>query len=238
MSYEEYATPAPKVGAAIASPANNEAPAVVDDAVESEAIVADPANRVEPATEYDHVANGPRSKPIQYTSVSAPKLREQGVDFESYAGIFNGASPKNILQILLPCIYDERDFVSYSEVKRYVMIQKQACFIFNEDHDPSPQFAIALDEVYAVEEDPDHLDPGSATVSPLPVTNKSPQHLKTILFKYKLNNKQAYQFTFNTENDPSLAKRFLEIVQRASKGLCGTCKLIDDKDILMKKIKT
>jgi hypothetical protein len=148
------------------------------------------------------------------TLLSVSSLRGQtGATFESYAAILRGAPEKNFLKVCLPCIYDERDFVTFGEVKKYCLIKGSTCFIFLQDTDLAPLYAIPLDEVYAIQEDPSHPDPASITVSPVPGTNKSRQTMVTIMLKYRKDDSQAYQFTFDTEQDSSLAKRFLDAVE-------------------------
>lgn len=95
--------------------------------------------------------------------------------------------------------------------------------MFTEQNDPAPIYAIPLDEVYAIMEDPKRPDKGSVTISPTVNKNMSKEDLRTVLFKYKKDSSQAFQFTFNTHSDKSLAKRFLDTVERCSsgKGDCG-----------------
>jgi hypothetical protein len=131
-----------------------------------------------------------------------------GADFESYAAVIKGAVRKNFLQILLPCIYDERDFVAYGEVKYYVLVKDGLCYIYVQETDPSPLYAIDVSLYFAVFEDPLKLEKGSWTISPMPNTNLPRKSMKTILLKLKATGKQAFQFTFDTENDESLAKVF------------------------------
>jgi hypothetical protein len=76
------------------------------------------------------------------------------------------------------------------------LIKGDSCFVYGEESDPSPIYAIPLDDLYAIHEDPDNPDKGSITINPMP-TNKPPKNLVTVLLKYKENRKQAYQFMFN-----------------------------------------
>lgn len=101
---------------------------------------------------------------------------------------------------------------------RYVLIKGDCCFVFTEQDDSAPIYAIPLDEVYPMLEDPKRPDKGSVTISPTVNANMSKDELVTVLFKYRKDGSQAYQFTFNTHSDKSLAKRFLDAVERGSSG--------------------
>jgi hypothetical protein len=70
-------------------------------------------------------------------------------------------------------------------------------------------------------EDPDKPDPGSVAVLPVANTNKPQKGLVTVLLKKKSDSLQAFQFTFDTAGDPSLAKRFLELFLISRKGPAG-----------------
>ena len=213
------ASPAPRVEPATADEAKYEEPAVAQMAEPCEPATAAPAPIVEPAGLSSDVVlalkaarNGEPS-----STLTIEMLRgEQGTDLESYAAIFRGAPEKNILRVLLPCIYDERDFISYNEVKKYMIIKAATCFVYVEKTDPSPLYAIPLENYTAVMEDPDKPDKGSATISPVPGTNKPRGGMVTVLLKYSGTGKQAYQFTFDTKSlDKSLPKRFMELVSRS-----------------------
>jgi len=90
--------------------------------------------------------------------------------------------------------------------------------VFTEQDDPGPIYAIPLDEVYPLFENPKRPDRGSVTISPTVNANMSKEDMKTVLFKYRKDGSQAYQFTFNTHSDKSLAKRFFDTVERCSSG--------------------
>jgi hypothetical protein len=182
----------------------------------------------------------------KFGGISVAALRgESGADFEANAAVLRGAPKKDILKRWLPLFFDERDFVAYGEVSlleswacllhallfssqivlpflhqvlRFVLIKGDCCFVFTEQDDLAPIYAIPLDEVYAILEDPTNPDKGSVTISPTSNRNMSKEDLKTVLLKYKKDSSQAFQFTFNTHSDKSLAKRFLDIVERCSSG--------------------
>jgi hypothetical protein len=224
------APPALRASAARAEKAPSVEPSVADRVQQSEPVQAQPMEPAGPCIPYDDPANfkpttvhlvtkdgsilGTTTQSGISTLLSVGSLRgESGVAFESYAAILRGAPEKNFLKVCLPCIYDERDFVAYGEVKKYCLIKSSTCFVFLQNTDLAPLYAIPLDEVYAVQEDPNHPDPASITVSPVPNTNKPRKSVVTIMLKYTRDDSQAYQFTFDTEQDVSLAKRFMDAVE-------------------------
>lgn len=224
------ASPAPRVEPATAADAKYEEPAAAQMAEQCEPAIATPAPMVEPAELSPDVQLAIKSvrNGDPPSTLTVEMLRgEQGSDFECYAAIFRGAPEKNILKVLLPCIYDERDFISYSEVKKYMLIKAGTCFVYMEKTDPSPLYAIPLEDFSAILEDPDKPDKHSATISPVPGTNKSRDGMVTVLLKYPGTGKQAYQFTFDTKTlDKSFPKRFMELVswsqQQRRKSLTAT----------------
>ena len=123
---------------------------------------------------------------------------------------------KNLLAKLLPCVFGERDFVSYGEVLRYVVVKGDNCFIFTEENDPSPLYAIALHDKTAKREDPNNPEGTSLTISPT-FKNISKDDLETVLLKYRGSGKVAYQFTFNKRDGCNLADGFLGVVDSLSK---------------------
>jgi len=212
------APPAPKVEPAVADPPDDAGPAVAALVKQSTPPRVSAAKAVEPA---DVAANenlkppmnvGPNEPP----SLSVPALRGQtGADLEGYVAVLRGAPQKNFLQILLPCIYNERDFVAYGEVKKFVLIKGSSCFVYGDEHDGSPLYAIPLNEFDAVQEDPNRLDPASVTISPRPGDHKPRKGFVTVLLKNRKDGSQAYQLTFDTNSDPGIVKRFLDIVENA-----------------------
>jgi hypothetical protein len=223
------AAPALRVSAAVADKASSCEPAVADRVQQSSPLQVQPMESAGPCIPYDDpvnfspmtvhlITNSGRVTTTKQSGIttllSVSSLRgESGATFETYAAILRGAPEKNFLKVCLPCIYDERDFVTFGEVKKYCLIKGSTCFIFLQDTDLAPLYAIPLDEVYAVQEDPNHPDPASITVSPVPGTNKPRKCVITVMLKYRRDHSQAYQFTFDTEQDPSLAKRFMDAVE-------------------------
>lgn len=150
------------------------------------------------------------------SSLSPNNLRgETGlVDLEGYAAIIVGAPDKNILQRVLPFMYDERDFVSFGEVKKFFMVKNGTCFVYNDKSDPSPLYAFSMETVHAILEDPKKPDKGGVTISPIPNTNLPRESMVTVLLKHRSNRKQAFQFTFDTDSvDRATPKRFMDLVE-------------------------
>ena len=217
--------PAPRVEPAKADSARSEDAATADMAQPVRAPQTTAAPRVEPATMLDPKQQQSQQQP-QTSNVSVSVLRGQGgADLECHAAVLRGASKKNFMQRWLPCIYDERDFIAFGEVKKYCLIKAGTCFVFGQISDPKPLYAIPLDDgtFVAFQEDPHKPDAGSMTINPLPNTNKQPEHLVTISLKYRKNNKQAYQFTFDTQDvDKSVPQQFLDLVVGKKKADAAT----------------
>jgi hypothetical protein len=216
------ATPAPKVEEAVAEKAKYEDSAIADAVQQSEPVLVPPAPQVDPALPSDDpMRYAPLivSNPTKVTrgALSAAVLRgEHGSDFESYAAVGRGAPKKDVFKRCLPCIFDERDYASFGEMKKFALVKGGTCFIYGEESDPSPLYAIALFDVFPVLENPDQLDKCSITINPEPNTNKPRAGMVTVLLKYRLNDDLAYQFTFDTIDDPSMVKRFIDTVERCA----------------------
>lgn len=217
------ATAAPEVEEAVAEKAAYQEPATADPAQQSEAVHVGAAPEVDPALPYDDpmryapaiVAN---PQAIQPDALSVVVLRgSSGADFESEAAICRGAPEKNFLRRCLPCVFDERDFASYGELKKYCLVKGDCCFVYAEATSPKPLYAIPLEDFDAWIEDRDNPDKLSITINPEPVTNKQPRECVTILLKSRSNEKQEpFQFTFKVSNDPTLPQRFMDVLRKAS----------------------
>ena len=212
------ATPAPSVEKAAAEKAAYEDAALADRVQQSEPVRVSAAQAVDPALPYDDpmryapaiVAN-PRE--IARDTLSVATLRGTASDFESEVAICRGAPEKNIFKKLFPMIFDERDFATYGELKKYCLVKGDCCFVYGEKTDPKPYYALPLDDFYPIIEDRDKPDKLSITINPEPGTNKQRKEYVTVLLKVRSNKKnQVYQFTFNVEKDPSLPKRFADVV--------------------------
>jgi hypothetical protein len=209
-----FVTAAPRVEEATVDRAETVGAASATAAAWTEPATVTPVAAVEPAVMY----TTPATTVDVAKGLPASQVRgETGADFESDAAVLRGTANKNILQVLLPCLYEERDFVAYGEVKYYVLVKEGLCYVYVDESDPSPLYAIELDKYFAVQEDPRKPEKGSITISPLPNTNLPRESMKTVLLKNKSNGKQAYQFTFDTEKDPSLHKLFYDLVDDSKK---------------------
>ena len=98
------------------------------------------------------------------------------------------------------------------EIARYVFVKGDCILVYGQETDPSPLYAIPLENFRAVQEDPKNPDRDSFTISPRANTNEARINLVTILLKYKDSGKQAYQFTFDTTADRSIATRFMDVI--------------------------
>lgn len=209
------AQPAPQAGAATAADAPRVKPATTEDALPVEPATAESPAAVGPAVPFDaeKAARPDEDKSIKCLSVKA--LREKpGFGFESEVAVLKGAPKKDFLKKFLPIIFDERDFVAYGEVRRYVVIKGGSCFVFMDEDGTEPLYAISLFDFKAIMEDPKKLDKFSVNISPITASIQK-EDLVTILLKHH-DGSQGFQFTFDTSKDRSIAKRFLELCQRAS----------------------
>ena len=234
------ASPAPEVEAAVAerAPHENSSSYRCEPAKPTENTVVEPARPVEPAVPYDNPSRfAPQFTKEQMNHLSVAALRGgAGSDFESKAAVLQGAPSKTILKIILPCIYDERDFVAMGEVTRYVFIKGNCVFVYGQETDPSPLYAIPLETVRAIQEDPKKPDKSSVTISPRVNSNEARASLVTILLKYRNTGKQAYQFTFDTSSDKSVPKRFLDHVNFVAKTSGGSGEVVSASVLKVKHV--
>lgn len=129
------------------------------------------------------------------------------------AAVIKGKVERTWLRRLISVVYDERDFVAYGEVARFVFLKGNCIFIYGQDTDPRPLYTILLGSIVAVQEDPHHPDKDSFTVSPRVDTNEARKNFVTILLKDRTTMEQLYQITFDTSNDHHLAQRFLHALK-------------------------
>jgi hypothetical protein len=133
------------------------------------------------------------------------------------AAIIKGPVERNFLRRYLPLCYDERDFVSFGEVTRFLFLMGNCIFVYGQDTDASPLYAIQLETVRAIQEDPKNPDKDSYTISPRVNTNEARENLVTIILLNAETGKHAYQITFDTVDDKSVVKRFLDVLSRNAK---------------------
>eukprot|EP00541_Cyclophora_tenuis_P010173 CAMPEP_0116540752 /NCGR_PEP_ID=MMETSP0397-20121206/117_1 /TAXON_ID=216820 /ORGANISM="Cyclophora tenuis, Strain ECT3854" /LENGTH=221 /DNA_ID=CAMNT_0004064649 /DNA_START=26 /DNA_END=691 /DNA_ORIENTATION=+ len=199
-----------RVEPALASAAPESEPVSIEPARPTEAPRPARAASVEPAVAGLTPTAPVEIKPLAPMSVESLRGKE-GVEFESHAAVLKGAPEKNVLKRFLPFIFDERDFVTFGEVQRFVLVKGDCCFIFGEDTDLEPLYAIPLSDVVPYLEDRTRPDKTSVTISPT-FGNISKEDLETVLLKYRTGG-QAFQFTFNTKPDKTLAKRFYDAIE-------------------------
>mmetsp|Transcript_17360 Transcript_17360/g.22806 ORF Transcript_17360/g.22806 Transcript_17360/m.22806 type:complete len:254 (-) Transcript_17360:144-905(-) len=228
----DLATPAPNVEPAFATAARESSEKViVESAVPSGAPDVESARPVGAAETVDdprkYAPAAAKQKPKPSLLGAAALRGKTGSDFESNAAVLRGAPKKDLLKRFLPLCFDERDFVAYGEVERFVLIKGNCCFVFTEETDPSPLYSIPLEELVPKLEDPRKPDKHSVTISPKTVSanaaireNVAKEAMKTVLLKYR-NGKQAYQFTFDASDDATIAQRFLDALERGQKSSDG-----------------
>lgn len=218
-AFQDLAAPAPTVETAAARPAANTDEINVAPAMRLEETAAKPAQPAEPAVLFDNPKQfAPPMTPEEASQLSVEALRSgYGAEFESEAAIIQGPAHKDILKRMLPIFYDERDFVAYGEVLRYIFVKGNCILVYGEALAPQPLYAIQIPSVTAVQENPLKPDKYSHTISPRINTSRTRQNLVTILLKDKKSLKIKYQVTFDTTNDKSLPKRFMDVFARNSK---------------------
>lgn len=126
--------------------------------------------------------------------------------------MIKGRVERNFLRRWFPCVYDERDFVAFGEVARFLFVKGNCIFVYGQETDPNPLYAIQLESVVAMQEDPKNPDADSFTISPRINTNEARENLVTVLLKDRTTRKQSYQITFDTSKDNGVAKRFIDVL--------------------------
>jgi hypothetical protein len=221
----EVPTPAPKVEAATAEAVRPKAAPLVEEAVASSVtnaerpehssyVSASPPPNASLSTDANQAAADENEKK-QQTDNSKPSveaLRATGkVLFEGYAAVIIGPVHKNLCEKAFRCIYDERSFLSYGEVKRYIVLMKgsNTIFVYADADMPSPMYTIPLDNLQLEHEDPQNPHFYSHTISPEAnagmlgepfSNNKSKASLDTVLLMNG-NGKIAYQLAFDNSEE-------------------------------------
>mmetsp|Transcript_16040 Transcript_16040/g.32288 ORF Transcript_16040/g.32288 Transcript_16040/m.32288 type:complete len:239 (-) Transcript_16040:182-898(-) len=139
--------------------------------------------------------------------------------FEAPAGIIVGPADKNSFQKLVKPfrIFNERAFVSYGEIRRYIAMVDTNLFVYAEKSDPTPLYTIPFSDLIASKEDPNRPDFYSHTVSPeanvgLPFSNKTKGCLDTVLLRDS-SMKIVYQIVFDRlETEEGIADIFVSAV--------------------------
>ena len=211
---------APRVDPALAMAALETERASAEQAIPTEAPRPERVDPVEPAVAGMVPVVAASVEPMAPMSVEAlrgggekSKNGSLSLLLESPAAVVRGAPEKNFLHKALPFLFQERDVVSFGQVQRYVVIKGDCCFVFGEKTDPKPLYAIPLTDLKPYMEDRNRPDKDSFAVSPSVGSNVSKEDLETVLLKYP-NGHQAFQFTFNTQENPSAAQRFYDAFEQ------------------------
>ncbi|KAL3917914.1 MAG: hypothetical protein SGILL_004488 [Bacillariaceae sp.] len=220
MSFQALASPAPAVEGAEATPATASGTVTVEPARDSEAVHVDPPRDSGPAVPFDKKF-APKITVKEASALSVEALRGSGTDFESEAGVIKGGVEKTLLRKTFPRFFDYRDFLSYGEVRRFLFVKGNCIFVYGQEADTRPLYAIQMESVISMVEDPSKPDPYSYTVNPQVNNNKTGSHLVTILLKHKKTRAIAYQINFDVDRDPSVAKRFMDVLQVNAKHYGG-----------------
>jgi hypothetical protein len=239
-------TPAPKVEAATAEAVKPKAAPLAEQPVassltnaekpaKSSYITAAPPPDASLTTDAEHDAAMRRNEKKYDDNNKNPKptveaLRATGkVLFEGYAAVIIGPVQKNLCEKALKCLYDERSFLSYGEVKRYIVILKDSntIFVYADADMPSPMYSIPLENLELEKEDKQNPHFYSHTISPdantgvlgAPFTNnKSKASLDTVLLIDE-NGKIAYQLAFdNSEEGGGGGEKTLDAFIKAVSG--------------------
>lgn len=214
----ELAQPAPIVDEAYAKPALQSGSVVAEPAKITKPPEPDAATIVAAATT-DYNKYAPKISKQEASNISVSVLKKNGFDFESEAAVIKGCVKKNLLRRWLPSIYDERDFVSYGEVVRFIFLRGNCLFIYGQKSDPKPLFVIEISEVRAEIENPKTPHTNSYTISPQHGNNMTGLDFVTVLLldKALTSTNQLYQITFDASSDKSIAQKFVHKLQTNSK---------------------
>jgi len=203
------AEPARPVAPATADAAPVITPSFSEPAVEAAPANADPAPKVDPAVLYDDARefapvnqlNESHTRGI--ATILPEHLKATGAHFAAPAAVSRGRKASFVRKVL-PFLFDPRDFVSYGEVARYVIMKDNTAFIYTEESDTNPLYTIPLETLSAIKEDPKKPHKHSVTISPSLNTNLPKEEIETILL---LDDKEKlqYQFTFDVSQDRELA---------------------------------
>lgn len=182
--------------------------------------------KVEPAAQVDAAVTVDDAKkfapmkqlnePHRDESLDIPieKLRLGGVKFEGPVAITKGlvvTFTRRTLGKIIPALYDDRDYVAYGEIERYVVVKDNTCLVYTGPTDSSPLYSIPIESLKAVREDPLNPHKRSLTVRPAPNSGLQGEGLETILLLDD-NEKLAFQFTFDLSRGKSLADDFMAAV--------------------------
>ena len=178
---------------------------------------------------------------INNNKLSVDELRASAshtILFEAEAGVIIGQAEKSLCQRLFP-LFDERVFLSYGEVKRYILLTTDGIgttiFVYVDITDPTPLYIIELSQSTStgqallmykpVKEDRNNPEFYSHTISPEANTgiafqeNKSRESLESVLLKKGKD--VAFQFAFDKSKaggGKDVCEKFIAAVMSSSKG--------------------
>ena len=216
------APPAPLTEPAVADPAQCVEPAVASMAPFCEAAQATPAPSCLDEAEAEWK---PGKKPFKSSPVSVDALRKGGVEFESHAGVLqlDRLPRNNVVTVLLPCLQSPRSSISYGEIKKYILAKEGILFVYAERFDPSPLYAISLDQVEVLMRDVRRPFLNYVSVDPVPPKDSDNPHFTTVLLKHRQDQSRFYQVSFDMrEAGKDVAKRFVDVVTFAPKAIQAT----------------
>jgi len=190
----------------------------VEAAVEStEPLNVTPAEKVDPAVPLDDPRKFAPIKQLdeqfsEPSAISASAVeKSEGVAFTGIAAVSRGMK-KTLARTLLPCCFDPREFFSYGELTKYIIIKDHNIFVFSQQSDSSPLYNVPVGSLKPVIEDPEKPHKSSVTISPGYNTNLQGEDYETVLLLDAMD-ALAYQFTFDISQDKDLPERFMLAVQ-------------------------
>jgi hypothetical protein len=192
---------------------------IVEDAVgSSEQLNVAPAERVGAAVTVDDPKKFAPIKQLEEPHRNDPsdlnpdKLLSTGeADFVGEVAVSKGMK-KTLGRTLCPCCFDPREFVTYSEIKRYIVVKDNNIFVYVQETDHNPLYNIPLGNLKPEKEDPSNPHKSSITISPGYNTNLQGVDYDTIILLDGMDN-FAYQFTFDITRDKDSCDRFMLAVQ-------------------------
>jgi len=145
------------------------------------------------------------------TSILPETLIATGAHFAAEAAVSRGREASTI-RTLLPCLFEPRDFVSYGEVARFVVLKDYTVFIYGDESDNNPLYTISLETLTVKKENPKKLHKFSVTISPSINTNLAEEAYETVLL-LDSKKKLECQFTFDVAKDKEMANNFILATQ-------------------------
>lgn len=213
------ASPAPKVEAATASAAPKEEsvryaaeippevePATANPAIPVKAPKAEPATNVDDeeennALDVDNDDNQTHSSTSLH-SLHASKLIKTSA-YSGYVGVYAMSTKKKkypwILRQALLLVNDDRIFLSYGEVKRFLIVHGNTCYVYLEETSQKPLYIINLRNYKSMlENDNNHLNPNCAIVSP---DHHNTVTLNNVVLINVNGEDNDFQLVFENDND-------------------------------------